>query len=144
MWVWIPHLQSEIVETTLVVSQFHFLRVESRISELPVIILPEMQILKVSSRICDLSLFRFSYLNFLIVPSHVKRLGINKSLLVLCILNMCLLCIIKSVRVLSSSEKHQTSFITTEQLYWGLNATKRGIQIPTVTRFAFWLSIKGI
>ena len=32
------HLEAEIVETTLVVSQFHFLRVGSRISELRVII----------------------------------------------------------------------------------------------------------
>ena len=37
-------LEAEIVETTLVVSRFRFLRVGSRISELGVIILPGMQI----------------------------------------------------------------------------------------------------
>ena len=42
---------AEIVETTLGVSWFHFLRVGSRISELHVIILLGMQILKVGSRI---------------------------------------------------------------------------------------------
>ena len=44
-------VEAEIMETTLVVSRFCFLRVESHISELRVIILPGMQILKVRSRI---------------------------------------------------------------------------------------------
>ena len=38
------------METTLIVSWFHFLRVGSQISVLRVIILPRMQILKVGSR----------------------------------------------------------------------------------------------
>ena len=42
---------AEIVETTLVISRFRFLRVGSRISELREIILPGMQIFKVGSRI---------------------------------------------------------------------------------------------
>ena len=66
---------AERVETTLVISRFHFLRVESRISKLRVIILPETQILKVGSGISNLSWFRFSYLNLYVTPSHVKRLG---------------------------------------------------------------------
>ena len=37
-------LGAEIVETTLVISRFRFLRVGSRISEFRVIILPRMQI----------------------------------------------------------------------------------------------------
>ena len=69
------YLKAEIVEMTLVISWFRFLRVESRISELCVIILPETQILKVGSRISDLSCFCFSFLNFYVAPSHFKRLG---------------------------------------------------------------------
>ena len=56
MDILVPNLddiQAEMVETTLVVSQFGFLRVQSLIFKLRVIILPEMQILKVSSRIFD-------------------------------------------------------------------------------------------
>ena len=41
--------QGRIVETTLVVSRFHFLRVGSRISKLRVIILPGTKILKAGS-----------------------------------------------------------------------------------------------
>ena len=52
--------QAEIAETTLVISRFRFLMVESRISELHVIILAETQILKVGSRISNLSRFSFS------------------------------------------------------------------------------------
>ena len=57
--------EAEIVETTLVVSRFHFLRVGSHISELHVIILPGTQILKVGSRISDCSWFHFLSLKFL-------------------------------------------------------------------------------
>ena len=54
---------------------FLFLRVGSCISEVVVIILPEMQILKVGSRISNLNRFSFSYLNLFVFPSHVKQLG---------------------------------------------------------------------
>ena len=64
---------AEIVETTLVITQFCFLRVGSHLSQLRVIILPEMQILKVGSRISDLSQFHFSFLNFYVAPSHFKK-----------------------------------------------------------------------
>ena len=62
----VVHTKAEIVETTLVVSRFHFLRVGSRISELRVIILPGTQILKVGSQISNCSRFCFSFLKFFI------------------------------------------------------------------------------
>ena len=43
--------RTETVETTLIISRFHFLKFGSRISELDVNILSGMQILKVISRI---------------------------------------------------------------------------------------------
>ena len=49
---WHTTLPPEIVEMTLVVSPFRFLRVGSRISELRVIVLPGTQIFKVGSWIC--------------------------------------------------------------------------------------------
>ena len=48
-----------------------------------------------------------------------------ESLLVLCILNMCLLCIIKSVRVLSSSEKHQTDLLLHKKRNYNESRNKR-------------------
>ena len=66
-WLDVPswkfdQIDAEIVETTLVVSRFRFLRVWSWISVLRVIILPGTQILKVGSRIFNWSRFRFSSL----------------------------------------------------------------------------------
>ena len=49
-------LTAEIVETTLVVSWFRFVRVGSCISVLRVIILPGMQILNVRSRVVQIIL----------------------------------------------------------------------------------------
>ena len=69
----IQNLKPEIVETTLVVSRFRFLRVGSRISELRVIILPGTQILKVVSWISDCSRFRFSFLKFTKINDKLKK-----------------------------------------------------------------------
>ena len=68
----IEPIRAEIVEMTLVVSQFHFLRVGSRISKLRVIILPGMQILKVGSWTSNCSRFGFSFLKFYVAPSRIK------------------------------------------------------------------------
>ena len=73
------HFGAEVVETTLVVSRFRFLRVESRISKLRVIILPGMQILKVGSLISDCSWFCFSYLKFFVASSCFNRLGATRN-----------------------------------------------------------------
>ena len=62
-----------IVETTLFVSRFHFLRVRSRISVVRVIILPGVKILKVRSRISDWSQFRFSFLTFYVAHSRITH-----------------------------------------------------------------------
>ena len=72
-------LAAEIVETTLVVSRFRFLRVGSRILEPRVIILPGTQILKVGSRISDCSRFRFSFLKFYVAPSRITRPGATRN-----------------------------------------------------------------
>ena len=66
------NLMAEIVETTLVISRFRFLRVVSRISVLRVIILPGMQILKFGSQISDWSWFRFSFLTFYVAASCIN------------------------------------------------------------------------
>ena len=70
-----PYPDPEIVETTLVISRFCFLRVGSPISELRVIILPGTQILKVGSRISDCGRFCFSFLKFYVASSRFNRLG---------------------------------------------------------------------
>ena len=69
---------AEIVETTLVFSWFHFLRVGSWISKLCVIILPGTQILKFVSRIPDCSPFRFSFLKINVAPSCIARPGATR------------------------------------------------------------------
>ena len=49
-----------------------------------------------------------------------------ESLLVQCILNMCLLCIIKSVRVLSLSEKHSSSMYFSQCMAYELTRLLSG------------------
>ena len=73
------NMTAEIVETTLVISWFRFLRVASRISMLRVIILPGTQILKVGSRISDCSRFRFSFLKFYVAPSRITQPGATRN-----------------------------------------------------------------
>ena len=75
----VDSLRAEIVETTLVFSQFGFLRVGSCIFNLRVIILPGTQILKVVSRISDFSWFHFSFLKFYVAPSSITRPGATRS-----------------------------------------------------------------
>ena len=72
-------IYAEIVETTLVISRFSFLRVGFRISELHVIILPRTQILQVGSRISDCSWFCFSYLKFYVAPSRITWPGATRN-----------------------------------------------------------------
>ena len=72
-------LHAEIMEMTLVVSRFRFLRVGSRLSELHVIILPGMQIFKVKYRISDCSQFHFSFIKFYLAPSRITRLGATRN-----------------------------------------------------------------
>ena len=73
------HFKVEIVETTLVVSRFRFLKVGSRTSELRVIILPGMQIFKVGSQISDCSRFCFSFLKFYVAPCRITRPGATRN-----------------------------------------------------------------